>query len=61
MMRVLLLALFMSLGVFISACGGGHKASAPIIENLYVLHMKDFTHVGVAAMHQERWASAEHA
>jgi len=61
MIRTLLLFLLMSLSVFVTACGGGHKASAPIVENLYVQHMKDFTHVGVEAMHQERWASAEHA
>lgn len=61
MMRILHLLLLMSLGVFVTACGAGHKASEPIVENLYVQHMKDFTHVGVEAMHQERWASAEHA
>jgi len=60
MIRTTLL-LLVSLSVLLSACGGGHKASAPVVENIYVQHMKDFTHVGVAAMHQERWASAEHA
>jgi len=61
MMRILVLFLFMSLSVFVVACGGGHKASEPIVKNLYMQHMEDFTHVGVEAMHQERWASAEHA
>jgi len=59
MIRTLLL--LMSLSVLLSACGGEHKTSAPVVENIYVQHMKDFTHVGVEAMHQERWASAEHA
>ncbi len=56
MIRVLLLMLAMLL----SACGG-HKINAPVVENIYVQYMKDFTHVGVEAMHQERWASAEYA
>jgi len=60
MIRTTLL-LLVSLGVLLSACGGGHKVSVPVVENIYVQHMKDFTHVGVEAMHQERWASAEHA
>jgi len=60
MIRITLL-LLVSLSVLLSACGGGHKTSAPVVENIYVQHMKDFTHVGVEAMHQERWASAEHA
>jgi len=59
MMRALLLTL--SLSVLLSACGGGHKKSPPIVENMYAQHVKDFTHVGVEAMHQERWASAKHA
>lgn len=59
MTRILLL--LMSLSVLLSACGGGHKTSVPIVENIYVQHMKDFTHAGVEAMHQERWASAVHA
>ncbi len=61
MIRVFRLCLFMLLSVFVVACGGGHKTSAPVVENIYVQHMKDFTHVGVEAMHQERWASAQHA
>lgn len=60
-MRVLLFVVSVSLSVLLSACGGGHKTSAPVIENVYVQHMKDFTRVGVEAMHQERWASAQHA
>ncbi|MBL4759983.1 MAG: hypothetical protein JKY80_03905 [Mariprofundaceae bacterium] len=61
MMHVLRLFTLLVLSMFVSACGGGHKTSAPVVENIYVQHMKDFTHVGVEAMHQERWASAEHA
>jgi len=52
---------FIVLSMFISACSAGHKPSMPIVENTYVQHMKDFTHIGVDAMHQERWLSAEHA
>ncbi len=61
MMRALLLVLSMSLSVLLSACGGEHKKSAPVVENIYMQHAKDFTHVGVEAMQQERWASAQHA
>jgi len=61
MMRILWFVFLMSLSVLLSTCGGGHKTSAPVIENTYMQHMKDFTHVGVEAMHQERWASAQHA
>jgi len=56
--RWLTLLLF---SVLMVACGGGHKIHAPVVENIYLQHMKDFTHVGVEAMHQERWTSAEHA
>jgi len=42
----------------LSACGGKGK---PYIENPYENQMKDFTHMGVNAMHEERWKSAEQA
>jgi len=61
MIYICRLLVLLAFGGFVVACGGHHKADAPVIENVYVQHMKDFTHVGVEAMHQERWASAEHA
>jgi len=61
MIRTLLLAC--SLLFILSSCGGGqHKSvNAPIVENPYVHQAKDFTHVGVESMYQERWSSAEYA
>ncbi|MDQ6991638.1 MAG: hypothetical protein Q9M11_07915 [Mariprofundaceae bacterium] len=43
--------------ICLSSCGGKSK---PYIENPYEDRMKDFTHMGVKAMHEERWKSAEH-
>jgi len=42
----------------LSHCGGKTK---PYVENPYENRMKDFTHMGVKAMHEERWKSAEHS
>jgi len=44
--------------VVLSGCGGKTK---PYIDNPYENRMKDFTHMGVKAMHEERWKSAEHS
>jgi len=55
-MRSLLSCL--ALLLLLSNCGGKSK---PYIDNTYENQMKDFTHMGVNAMHEERWKSAEHA
>ncbi|MDQ6995492.1 MAG: hypothetical protein Q9M18_07850 [Mariprofundaceae bacterium] len=55
-MRILLASL--CLLICLSSCGGKSK---PYIKNPYENQMKDFTHMGVQAMHEERWKSAEHS
>ncbi|MDQ6974715.1 MAG: tetratricopeptide repeat protein [Mariprofundaceae bacterium] len=55
-MRALLASL--CLLIWLSSCGGPAK---PYIDNPYENQMKDFTHMGVKAMHEGRWKPAEHA
>ncbi len=57
-MKVMLYACLLITSLSLSACGGKGK---PYIENPYENQMKDFTHIGVNAMHEERWKSAEQA
>jgi len=52
------LCIYVFIALFLSDCGGKTK---PYIENPYENKMRDFTHIGVKAMHEERWESAEHA
>jgi len=49
---------YLCLLLFLTHCGGKSK---PYIDNSYENQMKDFTHMGVKAMHEERWKSAEHS
>ncbi|MDQ6954151.1 MAG: hypothetical protein Q9M20_01760 [Mariprofundaceae bacterium] len=53
--RFITIVLFVT---WLSACASGHKTNMPTIENPYLQHLHDFTHVGVEAMQQEKWPVA---
>jgi len=57
-MKRLLILQMLLLALWLVGCTGKKE---PNIENAYEDRVKDFTHMGVKAMDEERWKPAEHA